>query len=134
MPMLSIFPELLVYGLFAPVVLRLTVGILFLMWATGCFGANKHALRARLEEWNIPGASGVFVLGLIEIAVGALLILGLYTQIVALVGTILAIKFAFLSRRENFGSANMTVYIRVAIISLSLAFTGPGFFAFDLPL
>ena len=132
--MLSIFPELLVYTLAAPLLLRLAAGTLFLTWAVGCFGAGKHALRARLEEWNIPGIQGVFILGLLEVAVGALLLLGLYTQVAALVATILAIKFAFLSRKEPFGSASMVVYILVAIISFSLALTGPGFFAFDLPL
>lgn len=132
--MLSIFPSLLVYGLAAPLLLRLAAGILFLVWATGCFGSGKHAIRARLEEWGLPGKETTVVLGLIQIAVGALLVVGLYTQIAALLATLLAIKFAFLSRKEPFGSASMVVYILVAIISFSLALTGPGFFAFDLPL
>ncbi len=132
--MLSIFPELLVYTLAAPLLLRLAAGTLFLMWGVGCFTSGKQALRARLEEWSFPGKEAVFFLGLLELGVGALLLLGLYTQVAALLATVLAAKFAFLSRKEPFGSASVTVYILVAIISLSLALTGPGFFAFDLPL
>ncbi|MCE9643837.1 DoxX family membrane protein [Candidatus Parcubacteria bacterium] len=132
--MLSIFPELLVYTLAAPLLLRLAAGTLFLLWGAGCFNSSRHALRARLEEWNLPGKETVAVLGIMEIIVGSLLIAGLYTQVVALIGAALAAKSAFLSRKEPFGSASMTVYILVALISLSLALTGPGFFAFDLPL
>ena len=132
--MLSIFPELLVYTLAAPLILRLAAGTLFLMWGVGCFTSSKQVLRARLEEWNLPGKETVFILGILELAVGALLLLGLYTQVAAILGAALAAKFAFLSRKETFGSASTTVYILVALISLSLALTGPGFFAFDLPL
>jgi uncharacterized membrane protein YphA (DoxX/SURF4 family) len=132
--MLSIFPELLVYTLAAPFILRLAAGALFLMWGVGCFTSTKQALRARLEEWSLPSKEAVFVLGLLELAIGALLLLGLYTQVAALLGAALTAKFAFLSRKEPFGSASVTVYILVALISFSLALTGPGFFAFDLPL
>lgn len=132
--MLSIFPSLLVYGLAAPLLLRLAAGILFLVWAAGCFGSGKHAIRARLEEWGLPGKETTIALGLIQIVVGALLIVGLYTQAAAILGAALAAKFALLSRKEPFGSASTIVYILVATISFSLALTGPGFFAFDLPL
>jgi uncharacterized membrane protein YphA (DoxX/SURF4 family) len=129
--MLSIFPSLLVFTLAAPVILRLTVGVLFLMWGANCFGSGKYSIGSRL---TILGKHTALTLGLTELAVGALLILGLYTQVAAIIGAILAFKFTYLSRYEVFGPANVTVYILVGIISLSLALTGPGFFAFDLPL
>ena len=132
--MLSIFPGLLVYSLAAPFILRLAAGTLFLLWAGRSLGAEKHALRARFNEMNLPGKEVLLAFTVTEVVVGSLLLVGLYTQVAALIGLLLAAKLAFLSRKEPFGSANTTVYILVALISLSLALTGPGFFAFDLPL
>ncbi|HYF10071.1 MAG TPA: DoxX family membrane protein [Candidatus Paceibacterota bacterium] len=132
--MLSIFPGLLVYTLAAPLILRLAAGSLFLFWSTRAFVLGKHTLADRLAEWNLPGMPALLALSAAEALVGILLLIGLYTQVAALAGALVAAKLAFLSRKEPFGPGNMTVYLLVALICLSLALTGPGFFAFDLPL
>ena len=132
--MLSIFPDLLVYTLVAPVILRLSAGILLFVWGIKSFGNEKHAMASRLSEWNLSGKHAVLVLGLIEIVVGVFIVAGSWTQPSALIATIITAVLAYISRKESFGGATSLVYLLVAIISCSLLFTGPGFFAFDLPL
>jgi len=66
---------------------------------------------------------------------GILLILGLYTQISAILG-IIVVKFDFLVDRKLSKQTleKVITYWIIAIVLLSLLFTGPGFLAFDLPL
>jgi uncharacterized membrane protein YphA (DoxX/SURF4 family) len=117
MNQLSIFPELLTFGMIAPLLLRLGVGYLVLLFGWERFH-KKH-------KW----ASAFYLIA------GVLLILGLYTQIAAILG-ILIIKFDFWTDRKKFssGKEHLNLSILMALIFLSLLITGPGFLAFDLPL
>jgi len=114
---LSTFPELLTFGLFAPLILRLTAG-LFILYR----GSERYK-----KPYQITSVF-YFISGI-------LLILGFYTQIAAILA-LLVLKFDFytdkkigLISREKF-----ILQVVVNIIVISLLFTGPGFFAFDLPL
>jgi uncharacterized membrane protein YphA (DoxX/SURF4 family) len=118
---LSIFPTLLDFGLLAPAILRI-VASFFLFYL-----AKKKMDGPR--RWTIP----LFLIA------GIMILVGLYTQIVALFAIIL-IKFDFYTnyyKNRNIlpvPSEIYFLYIIVGIIFLSLMFTGPGFLAFDLPL
>ena len=114
---LTIFPVLLTYGLFAPLLLRLTVGILRLL-----VGVEKYK----------KGNKGLAILNVLA---SILLIIGLYTQIVAIIA-ILLIKFDFyMERKADLLSREKTALsILMITILISLLVTGPGFWAFDLPL
>ncbi len=123
--MFSIFPPLLSYQLFAPLLLRVTLGIIFIIWSRDKFkkritkiGLNKETSIATLE-----GIIGIF------------LIVGFLTQVVALASAIILGKRLFSKiRSKAFFTDGVNYYFILFIISICLIFTGAGFIAFDLPL
>ncbi len=120
MHILSTFPSLLTFGLLAPMLLRLTVGCILLR-----FG---RTLWLRLK---LPYRYSVFLYYIF----GVFLIIGLYTQIVAL-GSIALVAWDYYIDRElgKHTTEEKMCYIMIVMILISLLFTGPGFFAIDLPL
>lgn len=134
--MLSIFPSLLTYQLIAPFILRIVLGALFINLSILKIGAEK-------ERWNIffngfkmrPSILFVWILATIEFVGGVFLIFGFLTQLVALILAILTFAELFIEFKEEvLLKRNLIFYLLVFVISLSLLFTGPGFFAIDLPL
>ena len=123
--MFSIFPPLLSYQLFAPLLLRVTLGIIFIIWSRDKFkkritkiGLNKETSIATLE-----GIIGIF------------LIVGFLTQVVALASAIILGKRLFSKiRSKAFFTDGVNYYFILFIISICLICTGAGFIAFDLPL
>lgn len=114
---LSIFPGLLTFQLVAPFLLRLVVGffILSIGW----------------DRYKKPYKSACIIYAV----AGILLILGLYTQIAAILALIV-LKFDFYMDKKNghVSREKFILQVVVNIIVISLLFTGPGFLAFDLPL
>ncbi|OGZ12012.1 MAG: hypothetical protein A3D67_02385 [Candidatus Lloydbacteria bacterium RIFCSPHIGHO2_02_FULL_51_22] len=118
--MLSIFPDLLTFGLIAPFIIRVTLGAYFV------YGALTLISTDARRQTHSPFLWGVFILPAI---IGGMLVLtGFYTQIGAL---ILMARLAFDIYRAP---TTRTVSIFAFIMALSLLFSGAGFFAFDLPL
>ncbi|MEK7463722.1 MAG: hypothetical protein AAB610_01210 [Patescibacteria group bacterium] len=119
--MLSIFPSLLAFEGFAPLLLRLTVGAVFALWAYG-------KLKKRTNSQDIG-------LGVIEALIALGLVLGTLTQIAALVAAIvLGIRLVQKIQQKAFLTDGINYYLILFIISITLLLTGPGFLAFDLPL
>ena len=114
---LSTFPALLSWGLVAPLLLRLGVGVLRLF-----AGVERYKKE---YSW----------LSIFYVGSSLLLILGLYTQIASIVA-ILLIKFDFYMERKagRLSPEKNALTVLMVIILISLLFTGPGFWAFDLPL
>lgn len=118
---LSIFPQLFTFEIFAPLLLRLVVGI-FLVW----LGMSRYK---KDYKW-----STVFYY-----ISGSLVFLGLYTQPASILA-IVVLKFDFYMDYWNNRKSTPVqaekyfLYFMAGIILLSLLFTGPGAFAFDLPL
>lgn len=114
---LSTFPYLLSYGLIAPTLLRLVASFF-----VADFGVKRYK---KTNHW-------LFVIYIIS---AILLFLGLYTQIASIVA-ILILKWDFYMERKTMMLTpdQKKIYFLVIFILLSLLFTGPGFFAFDLPL
>ncbi|TAL48798.1 DoxX family protein [Patescibacteria group bacterium] len=134
--MLNPFPNLLAYGLLAPLILRLVLGLIFL-------NLGYLKLRGERERWQKgfevlrlrPARELVKLLAIIEIVGGAALIAGFYTQIAALVFAVITALELFIEyREETLLKRDFVFYFLVFAISLSLLFSGAGFFAFDLPL
>ena len=133
--MLNVFPDFLTFGLLAPFLLRLAVGFLFLKagvkkakggaWTTPIF--EKMHLR--------PGARYTLALGVIEVVSGILLIIGLYTQVAALAAALISL-FGWYAKKKHPSETpgSKGAFLLLFVISLSLLFSGAGFFAFDLPL
>ncbi|MDB5224665.1 MAG: hypothetical protein JWO43_287 [Candidatus Adlerbacteria bacterium] len=133
--MLSLFPHLLVYGFFAPTLLRMVAACTFFYMAWLHF--TKRAETAKeisiVSYETAVWATGIFLL--LEVAVGVGLFIGLYTQMAALVGLIICFKIFWVRKNLRYLSplSHMS-YILLAAICLSLMATGPGAAAFDLPL
>lgn len=119
--MLSLFPSFLTYGQLGPFLLRLTLGAILLYWAYG---------RIRRRENGKTTAYGV-----VEAAVGVLLVIGLFTQLAALIALVVfLVELIKKARTKAFFTAGVNYYFILLIISLSILVLGPGAFAFDLPL
>ena len=134
--MLSIFPFLLTYQLVAPLILRLTLGAIFVDFGWAKLGRQKTEKVAFFETIGLkPGITYVWLIALIEIATGLLLIAGFLTQIVALIAGIIMIISIVLKKKYPTSFESSSCFLIVCmVIALSLLLTGPGFFAFDLPL
>lgn len=114
--MLSIFPELLFLSTFSALALRLSlVAILGLT-------AWQHVSRRELlvRGW-----------ALLEIAAAAALLAGAWTQPVALIAAVWLFASLFVKEMRLFQKSTIALAI---VMALSLVVTGPGAFAFDLPL
>ncbi len=145
--MLSVFPDLLAFGLLAPLLLRVALGLMFVRFGLHKLGRGRADKSAFFDSmgWK-PGNYFAFGFGIIELATGVLLVVGLYTQIAALITIIillgaLIIKTSPLRRpAEEAGKHALGIesgkgfLALLFIISLSLLVSGAGFFAFDLPL
>ena len=119
--MLSIFPSLLAFEGFAPLLLRLVLGAIFIFWAYG-----KLKKRDGSKE---------IALGGLEAIIGISLVLGFLTQISALIAAIIfLIRIVQKIGSKAFLTDGINYYFILFIISVCLLFTGAGFIAFDLPL
>jgi len=135
--MLNPFPDLLIFGLLAPTLLRLVLGGFFL------YLSRQHVVRERRIEiasklrakWKVSGAWFVWALIATEVIVGVALIVGFLTQIAALLSAIFAVKLLVFRKRYPFiASEGVWFYVFMLAISLSLLLSGAGALAFDIPL
>lgn len=122
--MLSTFPSLLAFEGFAPLIIRVVLGVT-LAW----FGYQKIKGRGQ------SSGSNSLIYGIIEVVISVFLIIGLFTQIAALLNAlILVIKLGFKVNQKAFLTNGINYYLLLLAMAISLVFTGPGFIAFDLPL
>lgn len=119
--MLSLFPWLLTYEQFAPLLLRLTLGVVFLFWAYRRFLQKKSTKD--------------IVYLVIDALVGILLVIGLLTQLAALAASLLFLIHLINKIRDRaFLTNGINYYFILLIISLCILLTGPGRLAIDMPL
>lgn len=132
--MLNIFPV----QFLAPVayaLLRLCVGFVFLYF--GRRHIQNHTSLKEVFLLNGFPLSGFFVwyMVVVEIIIGTLFVLGLYTQIAALLAMFFLLTLAVM--RKKFAHPllpSRLVRVLLFFASLSLFITGAGIFAFDLPI
>lgn len=118
---LSIFPELYNYKEYSPLILRSSVGIIFV--GDGWRDINK---RGGLKIFNI-------IIGSLKIISGLALLFGTYTQLWALVaGGISVFNIFFCFKEGNY--QKVKYYLLVLIILISILLSGPGLYSIDLPL
>ena len=132
--MLNPFP-IQFLSLFAFALLRLFVGgILLYLGSTHL--RNRGVLKKTLSvPWFPYGLLSVWIFGLVEILFGAMLILGLYTQIAALGTMIMSLKLIVLNKWfESPHIPDRIFYTLLFAAALSLFITGAGVLAFDLPI
>ena len=134
--MLNPFPEFLNYAPLAPFILRVVVGFIFLELGMLKFKSEKGRWMASFETLHLrPTTLFVPLYGLLQVVGGVMFLLGAYTQVAALgfvlfTGLELYVEWkagAVLKR-------DMTFYLLLFTISLSLLISGAGAYALDLPL
>ena len=130
--MLSLFPSLLAFQEISPFILRLTLGIIFIFWV-------YQKLQKKNTEKNDDGSNrntgNAIFSGILEAIIGVLLITGLFVQLAAFVSALVfIIRIILKIRNRSFMTDGVNYYFILLVISLSLLVTGPGRFAFDLPL
>jgi len=125
--MFSVWPELFAFELLAVALLRVTAGYFFLMLGLRLMRAARQATTQRTLLRTLGGAYGVA-----QVVVGGLLVIGLYTQPAAILGTVLTMLPSSTSGRS--GACEQHMQLLLLTITLSLLFLGPGAFAFDMPI
>ncbi len=134
--MLSIFPELYTYSLISPLILRVVIGFIF-------FDLGLLKLRAEKDRWLIffeiaklrPASLWLKAIATIEIIGGSLLIIGLHTQVVAIVFALFSFIELYSEIKEPaILKRNIVFYTLIFAISISLIFSGPGFLAMGYAL
>lgn len=129
----NIFPQALAFGEFAPFVLRVILGVVFIAHGYPKLFKNFSETAGFFESIGIrPGKFWVFVVGSVEFFGGIALILGFATQLAAL---LIAINMlvAIITVKGKQGFVNGYEFdLTLLVIALSLIVTGPGAYAIDL--
>lgn len=135
--MLSLFPQLLDFEMLGPVFLRIGLAVVFMAHGYPKLFKKENFLGTAqfFESINIkPGKFWVIVVGVVEFFGGILLIVGLFTQLVAL---LLAVDMLVAILKVNFKKGLVGGYEFELILLLSalvLVVLGAGVFSLDLPL
>lgn len=134
--MLNPFPDLLTFSFFAPLVLRVALGVVFFDFGRHTLGKGKAQHGALFEALGLKqGTRYAAVLGVLEISIALLLIAGLYTQIAALVAFIFSLEAYYLKGKHGAHIEHRRhLFFLTAVISFSLLLSGAGAIAFDMPL
>ena len=134
--MLNPFPELLMYSFFAPLVLRVVLGLIFLDLGVLKFRGERERWLASFEALRLRPADFFLTLyGLLQIAGGIMLIIGFWTQVAALAFVIFTgIELYVEWQAREILKRDMVFYLLAFVISLSLLLSGAGAYAIDIPL
>lgn len=133
---LNTFPDLLTFSILSPFLLRIVLAFIVINLGYLKIGKENKSWQALFELIHFhPAKYFVKLLAGIEIIGGLFLISGAYTQLTAMVFSILFFCEAILEyKEESLEARNLTFYILIFVISVSLIFTGAGAFALDLGL
>jgi uncharacterized membrane protein YphA (DoxX/SURF4 family) len=136
--MLNTFPSLLVYGFYAPTLLRLGLVAVFIWLAWRTWQKRTAWRHATLPI--IGSQSWIPTLAVIaEVALGAMFFFGWHTQIAAVLGILAALKYFIYARwwpraLEVYFPISAGTAFLILVICVSLLLSGAGAVAYDLPL
>ena len=114
----SLFPELFNFSFLAPFILRIALGVPLI----------KHGFNKIIS----PQSALQRILGGIVFLSGIFLVIGLFTQAAAIAVSLIIIVNSIMVRGQH--PRSWTERLIKLAIAVSLILTGPGIFAFDLPL
>lgn len=134
--MLNPFPELLMYSLLGPFILRAILGIIFVNLGYLKFRGEKNRWNASFDTLGLrPTSLFVPLYATLQIVGGVLLLIGLWTQIAALAFVIFSgIELYIEWKAGKILKRDLVFYLLLFTIALSLLLTGAGAFAIDIPL
>lgn len=138
--MLTLFPSLLTYQLLAPFLLRLILGALFIKYGYYKIFTDHSSVKilGLINKNQTPSSAKIFskAMGVVEAICGAMLVVGLFTQLAA--GIIALLMIAALAikviSKDEILKDDYDFYFLCLGIALSLIFLGAGIFSVDLPL
>jgi len=137
--MLNPFPDLLVYVLLAPAILRVFLGIYFFSYGVSLFKKSHHtggvtecddqvSSEVNKEKPHARFSFGKYIEGISAIVGSLSVFIGLYTQIGALI--LIALSLFRVLKKDK----RRVQYLLLFAMALSLLFSGAGALAFDFPL
>ncbi|MEK7175800.1 MAG: DoxX family protein [Patescibacteria group bacterium] len=134
--MLNPFPSLLTYSLLAPFILRVVLGLIFIDLGILIFKSEKKRWVESFEALGLnPTSLFVPLYGLLQIAGGILLIIGLWTQVAALgFAIITGIELYVEWSAGEVLKRDLVFYLLLFVISVSILLAGAGAYALDIPL
>ena len=130
---LNTFPDLLTFATLSPFILRIVLGLIAINLGRLKFGKEKQEWYELFETINLhPSEYLVKILAGIEIIGGLMLLVGIYTQITAIVfSAVFFCEMILEYRDDSLENRNLPFYVLLFAISLSLVFLGAGAFAID---
>lgn len=133
--MLSVFPALLTYKLLAPLILRVALGVIFIVHGYPKLFRQFNQTSKFFGSIGLkPAKFWVLAVGIVEFFGGIALVLGIFTQVAALFIAINMLGAIFkVSGKKGFAGGYEFDLILLAA-ALALLFLGPGILSFDLPL
>ncbi len=137
--MMNPFPTFLAFGLVAPLILRVTLGGLFVIEGYKHLTSAREPRRVLLEsKLGDFAKTAVWISGGVEMLMGIFFIMGFLTPIVAILAGLGSIKVLWRKWRRSELAAlepySPMLYLLIVAISLSLLFSGAGCWAVDRPL
>jgi uncharacterized membrane protein YphA (DoxX/SURF4 family) len=132
------FPTMFL-ALIAHAVLRVIFGLILITLGyrhlTGQRAMLTNAIAVCTPRLSGMASGFAIYFGVVELVLGAMFVMGAYTQIAALATVAYALKMLFF--RKHFAPPvvpSPSFYFLAIGVSLSLFITGAGVFAFDIPL
>lgn len=124
------------YSSVGPLILRVLLGLIFIDLGFLKFRSEKESWLTSLETLGLrPADLFLPIYALIQIAGGILLLIGLWTQVAALVFVISSgVELYIEWRAREILKRDVVFYLLVFVTSLSLLLTGAGAYAIDIPL
>ena len=129
----SIFPQALVFGAFAPLLLRVILGAVFIVHGYPKLFKSFSETVGFFESIGIrPAKFWVFVVGAVEFFGGIALVFGFATQLVAaLIVVNMLVAIAKVKGKQGFVNG-FEFDLMLLIVALSLVLTGSGAYAIDI--
>ncbi len=133
--MLSLFPDLLTYSFWAPTIIRLAIGLFALLISyEACFTYRQNYQTICGYGGQKLANISPWLTGFVFFVLGSFIILGLFTQIVAMIFALMCVRTGLMSiifRQSS--TLSPRFFFLLAIVSLSLVLAGGGAWALDLP-
>ncbi len=119
-----------------PFILRVVLGVIIAETGVLKFRSERDRWIASFEALHLkPADILVSILGFVEIIGAVGLILGLYTQIAALIFVVVyGLELYVEYKEEQVLKRDIVFYLLMFTIALSLLLTGAGAYAYDIPL
>ena len=116
--------------------LRIALGVIFFDFGRHTLGKGKNQHGELFEALGLKyGTRYATALGIVDLILAVLFVIGLYTQIAALAALVISLIAYYLKGQHDAHIEHRRhLFFLTAVIALSLLLSGAGAIAFDLPL